>query len=229
MCYVYVLYKKKINRIVHYLELSGDIIEKRVVKDYKYFTSSSKFDVIFPVDIYIGFESKMKVVEEKDKVYIGLDLTKYKCIEKNYEDALYKKFIYAIRFPISYPTLYDYLVSKNIDKDEALNNIYSIINLDLFKDALDYINNFCSNHKESIELKASEWPKLSDRRVLPILIIDKEDNTVNFTVSAGGTFTYRANRTIVHIHSKRFEEVIIPSMSKNIKEYCCMRLLNTDV
>lgn len=203
--------KALISKAVHTLEKHSSKVRHKVV----YYRDE---DIELWHSIPVVFPHKMKIVDENDKVYIGLDLSYVRLMPEEYQEYFFDDFVTALKG--------GYVKSLRLSDDyikrfrEKYDRDYKMIKFEKsFKDAVESFNNATDTCDLKVYLMEGEWPKLSDRSILPVLIIDKKTCMVDCSGVDGGGNSYNQRRLKFLLGSENFN-LILKSYSNNRWSHC---------
>lgn len=170
-------------------------IKAKIIKGYRtdYRAYSFSLSVLVDVDgdiskyyfdATVEFSLKdMKWVEDKNKIYLCIDLStsRFNRSCQDYEEGV----AFWVR-ELAYPYMENYARPKVLKRcqdegytKESFNRYMTCKNNSIVKETLEKVNALLEK-TPTLTLKDGEWPRLSNRSVLPILVIDKETLNVDF-------------------------------------------------
>ena len=168
-------YKNKISR-------EKSILKKNIVKDinmnsrYLYLTNDDYYGLGF--DFYIKLKcSDVKVIEERNFIYYGLDLNKAYLSPYDMSSLFNRLMEYGFprySYYSSYKKFEEYFSSKGITRSDVEADNSILKNDPIYAKFEDVLSDISSNAKVDVSLMDGEWPRLSDRKLLPLLIINTE-------------------------------------------------------
>lgn len=141
---------------------------------------------------------EIKVVEEKDQIYIGLDLSKqlypYYDAEskwKNLDQIGYVLYTNYVSFYVFHndDSLF-YNECNGMDRKYLSSHANKIMDTDVYKRIRTEVDSIVNRVKVNMSLEKSQYPKLKDRNILPLFWFDLNTSRVIYN-RISNTYSYR--------------------------------------
>lgn len=225
--------KNLINKIIKELE-------KELKKSNDFI--SHRFDAeLVPVlygmhlQFYAKFDIKIKAVESKGKVYIGFDLSKtsvgYAYDSDNLGDVIAGHcFPYYSLSYINNEDLKEALKKeiKDFDKYDRISIVPLIEETVVYREIYEAAADIVASGRVEATLGAKSWPKLDDRKILPLIVLDFDKCEADYT-SHRHPSSYRANREKVDIFKVSYCAYEICRYAENLFGLVDRKLMHSDI
>ena len=160
------------------------IMKKQADRDLKISCYTRLGDEAFGLryDFYVAipFKDNLKTFEDKGMVYIGVDLTKAKIDFVDTRQAAFNLIMNAA-FPYYGNANSEILnLIGNYSNDDVRNNNDIIYNSEAFRRVEKVLSDICNNGEAVVTLGEKEWPRLSDRDIVPLLIINVDKSQYDY-------------------------------------------------
>lgn len=144
---------------------------------------------------------KLKAVEEKDgKIYVGVDLTQKPSVrlddDRNGTDAYIWDIMYWF-IKASEPNS-KLEADLGYDKYQVLNNQNLFYQSEAYKKIRIMLDSAVEDYTVTSFLSEGDWPRLSDRSILPVAVLDFDKNQITY-ITQRMTTSYRKNNDTIPI------------------------------
>lgn len=176
------------------------------------------------ISFNVGVENKsdIRVVEDKSKVYLGIDLSHPRVTFprgcSTWDEEIFNIFTRTIRY---YTTnvLAKKFYADGITIDDIIADNKVLTEHPLYIEAMDKYRDTIDNGKAEITLRDGEWPRLTDRKLLPLIVIDKESGEGDYMDNRYGAKSYRTDRKKFSIYGASGLGAIAKYVSGYTSEY----------
>ena len=149
---------------------------------------------------------RFRAVEDDTCIYIGYDLTAPYTI--TYNSASYGNSLYDLVKHKAFPRWgsgNEYLIKAIGHTREEIENDISLLDK-IVAEVDKHIKKLLDSSTVEYTLRDKQFPKLKDRKILPLVIIDTTNGTVNFCHDRYAN-TYRQSRTVLEIDDFKLNKV----------------------
>ena len=173
-------------------------------------------------------------IEEKGSLYFCIDLNQPKHIfydTTSYGNSIEEQFkteAYKSHPNEDLKNALDKCLGKETTFQDFVDNISTVRSSDVYKNVYDALESICDDAKVSLKLKDGQFPNISNREVMPILILDLNSGKIDYCKKYRA-MSYREGREKVFINDITDRIVKDAFESTKILQYCKIDVIHKSV